>query len=510
MREQPLALLPPDPVDALERPGILSLDLRSLALFRIAFGSVILCDLISCIPQIGAFYTDDGIMPRDALVSKFSIPWMISLHLMTGTWGGEFILFLVTLTAVGGMIMGYRTRLSTFITWLMIWSLHNRNGAILHGGDDMVRVLLFWSMFAPLNGRFSLDRALNPQTPPLDDANYSWGTQALMLQLCFVYWFTAAWKWDPAWISDGTAIYYALSLDQFAKPLGKFLLGFPDLLRVLTRATYGLELFGPALVFMPFWNARIRIFVVLSFIVFHAGIGLTMALGNFPWVCMAAWLMFLPAAVWESVEGGTLTRLCERVASYMGERVLPHISATPPAPKGQLGPVSGAIVLVCTLIVFAGSVSVLPSMQFTMPWWLGRVVAITQIGQRWTMFAPFPARGDGWFVIEGKLASGRVIDPWNGGTPTFAKPADVASTYRDAKWRKYLSNIWLDGYQNHRPYLALYLCHRWNGRHAGSEAMDSIGINYMLETTPPPGRPLPIPEKLDLWRQKCSDPAPST
>ena len=229
IREEALPSLPaPAPDDAeAGLPGILSLDLRSLALFRVTFGLVILCDLISCIPEIGAFYTDQGIMPRDALVGKFSIPWMMSLHLMSGGWVVQLALFLVTIAAVCGMILGYRTRLSTFVTWVMIWSLHNRNGMILHGGDDMVRVLLFWCMFAPLNGRWSLDAALNPRSPPLDNDNYSWGTQALMLQLCFVYWFTAAWKWGPVWTTEGSAIYYAMNLDEFVTPVGKVLLGFP-------------------------------------------------------------------------------------------------------------------------------------------------------------------------------------------------------------------------------------------------------------------------------------------
>ena len=65
-----------------------------------------------------------------------------------------------------------------------------------------------------------------------------------MLQLCFVYWFTAAAKLHPVWLSEGTAIYYALSLDQFTKPFGYVLLGFPGLLRQLTHGTVLLEAFA--------------------------------------------------------------------------------------------------------------------------------------------------------------------------------------------------------------------------------------------------------------------------
>ena len=52
LREDPLA--PPASLERTDEespPKILSLDLRSLAVFRIALGIVVLCDLISCIPE---------------------------------------------------------------------------------------------------------------------------------------------------------------------------------------------------------------------------------------------------------------------------------------------------------------------------------------------------------------------------------------------------------------------------------------------------------------------------
>ena len=30
------------------------------------------------------------------------------------------------------------------------------------------------------------------------------------MQLCLVYFFAAAWKWDPVWRSEGTGVYLAL------------------------------------------------------------------------------------------------------------------------------------------------------------------------------------------------------------------------------------------------------------------------------------------------------------
>ena len=54
---------------------MLAVDLRSLALFRVALGTCLLIDLAGHIPQIDDFYTDAGILPRDALISQFGQSW---------------------------------------------------------------------------------------------------------------------------------------------------------------------------------------------------------------------------------------------------------------------------------------------------------------------------------------------------------------------------------------------------------------------------------------------------
>ena len=159
------------------------------------------------------------------------------------------------------------------------------------------RLLLFWSMFLPLNARFSLDRALNPHDAPGRRLYLSGGSLGFVLPALFLYWFTAIAKWHPIWICEGSAIYYALSLAQFATPLGTSLLQFPrspaaddvrdDRVRVRRAAPRLLSAFDGA----------VRLAHRAAFIGFHTGLGLTMRLGNFPWVCATGWLVLLPPLV---------------------------------------------------------------------------------------------------------------------------------------------------------------------------------------------------------------------
>jgi predicted DCC family thiol-disulfide oxidoreductase YuxK len=597
-----MSAIPPAPGLGDRLRSILSLDIRSLALFRIAIGTCLLFDLASRLPDIDAFYTDAGILPREAVIGPMGSPWTLSIHLMSGQWAVQVALFLMAIVFALGMTVGYRTRLCTAVSWFLLSSMQARNPMIGHGGDTLLRVLLFWSMFVPLNGRFSLDQALNPSGPKLPVAHMSWGSQALMLQLCFVYWFTAAAKLDPTWLGQGSAIYYALSLDQFTRPFGYFLLGFPGLLRQLTRGTVLLEALGPLLVFSPIWTGPLRLVMVLVFIGFHAGVGLSMYLGNFSWVCAAAWLMFLPPLVWHRLERWAAVRsqgvtiyfdadcsFCRKgvlvlrelllligseireaqgepamealmrarnswivrdpeggvhsgfdafvalsrysvltmwlagtlgsaPARWVGERMYRWVATrrsqmsrllswlTPPPPRERVGVIANAIVLICLPLVFAWNLANFPANAITIPTLGRRIVSLAGLRQSWGMFAPYPATEDGWFLIEGVRADGSRVDLWRGnGVPTEGKPRDVAATYRDARWRKYLTNIWLAKNHDYRQYFGRYLCRTWNEQHRGPDRVRLVDIGYMLETTPPPGNNLPQPQKVQLWWGRCTE-----
>jgi hypothetical protein len=54
--------------------------------------------------------------------------------------------------AATAVALGYYTRLAMFLSWYPVISLHDRNPIILHNGDGVLRLLLFWGMFLPLGG----------------------------------------------------------------------------------------------------------------------------------------------------------------------------------------------------------------------------------------------------------------------------------------------------------------------------------------------------------------------
>lgn len=284
---------------------VLGIDLRALALFRIALGGIVLVDLALRARDLRAHYTDEGVLPRADLIGLYhdrfadAAHWW-SLHMASGTLWFESLLFMLAAGAAVLLTIGYRTRLAHFAVWALTLSLHVRNPFVLNAGDILLETLLFWSFFLPMGAVASVDAALRPAAAVLPKRVLSPGSAAILLQVCFVYWFTAALKTDPVWRPEYSAVYYALALDYFVRAPGLLLRRLPWLMELLARATLALEWLGPVAALSPVATTPLRLLAVLCFWCFHIGLFATMELGLFPWIAVIAWTLFLPSAVFDA------------------------------------------------------------------------------------------------------------------------------------------------------------------------------------------------------------------
>lgn len=278
---------------------VLGIDLRALACFRVGIAAIVVVDVLSRSRDLAAHYTDSGLLPSASSIWDFSRPGFIHLHALSGAAPWQVTLFAVAIVCAVMMMLGYRTRLATVVTWLLLVSLHNRNQMVLNSGDVLLRCMVFWAMFLPLGAKYSIDSALDKK-PPANQTLLSFATVAALVQLMCIYVLTALEKYDPAWRDEGTAIFLAMHLDAYTKPLGIWLRQFPDLLFYMTKGIWLLEFAGVAGLFITWPRSMlIRTLTAFAFIGFHFGLFLTMYLGFFPWVCIVSWLLFLPAPFWD-------------------------------------------------------------------------------------------------------------------------------------------------------------------------------------------------------------------
>lgn len=484
--------------------NLFGIDLRALACFRVVLASLLFADLGCRAKDLTAFYTDDGVLPREILYGKFPGHAYFSLHALGGSAGFEAALFILHAVFALALLAGYRAHLSAFLCWLMLVSLDARNPLILQNGDIYFVLLFFWSLFLPLGARWSLDRAGRAgKDGPVKVV--SLGTMAVLLQVLMVYFFSGLYKTSPEWNSEGTAVYLALRLSHYATPWGQALLAFPGLLGALTHGILLFEKIGVFLLFVPWKTVWFRSAVLLAMAFMHLGFLVFMVLGIFPWVCLGALVLFLPTPFWDWVERWKGWKKMGR-GPFKG-KVSGFLRALPPG-KTSLEPsflseLAAGIFLTYVLLYNYGGLH--PGRE--LPPQVKIPFRALFLEQRWAMFAPRPMGNDGWIVMVGDLAGGSQVDLWNGGQGvSWERPREVYKAYRDDRWHKYLCNLEAAPLSEW-PELASYLYRQWNGKNPPSRALKSVEIVFMREKTEPPGRESKL-EKVSLGRWDCGQPLP--
>src|SRR5690606_39512124 len=107
------------------------LDLRSLAIFRIGIGYLLLSDLGTRALDLRAHYTDVGILTRERLVGGWGQKLFYSLHTFGGDTTSQAALFAVATVFAAMYFVGYRTRLASIVSWILLCSVQGRNYIVL-------------------------------------------------------------------------------------------------------------------------------------------------------------------------------------------------------------------------------------------------------------------------------------------------------------------------------------------------------------------------------------------
>ena len=151
---------------------ICGVDLRSLALLRMGLAILVICDIIFRFPDLRAFYSDEGLMPRNVHVELYGSSY-ISAYLLNGLPVVIGMLFVITIFFAVLFFFGFHTKISNIALWFLMTSLHGRNPLVLTGGDTLFHLILFWCMFLPLHARFSVDNILSSKTSSKEETNHT-------------------------------------------------------------------------------------------------------------------------------------------------------------------------------------------------------------------------------------------------------------------------------------------------------------------------------------------------
>lgn len=273
-------------------------DPRPMAWFRCWIGLLSLVNLWLLWPDMPMWLADEGVLPpgvHRAMIADVRI----SVFMLTG-YGDAAIGLIRGLALVGGvgLVLGICPRTAAFCGWLAAVSYAYRNMNIVHSGDSLIRIGMFFLIFARSGGAMSapsfVRQALRRDAPSEGDAVSptfvpAWPRRILQVQLCIVYLVAGIWKVrGPTW-RNGSAVGLVLQLGEFQRfPIPDVFMT-PLMSQAMTFGTLALELGFPVLVWVP----RLRLPVLAAGLAFHAGLDWAMNVQLFQWLITSYYLLWL-------------------------------------------------------------------------------------------------------------------------------------------------------------------------------------------------------------------------
>lgn len=475
----------------------IKVDLRSVALFRVALAGITIADLSARLCEAGAFYADVGVLPRKALID-LTDPWVTSLHLASGATAGMLAAIALQLLLAVSVLFGVRARLGALASFLLLASLNARNPWVVLPGDALTVALWFWAMFLPLGARWSPAAALSPTAG--ETASPSWGALGLLLHLAALTGVALALGGPlaPAPLIVGSLILLPASFWQRTSRL----LDHDRRLRIhYDKDCAACRIFCDLLVHFLVLprtevapaqdQARIRALMESrnSWVVVDADDVAHTKWRGFVAVLrhslLLRWLAPLAGlSVWER-PGDALYDLLAR-----HRQVLAAVTPSPPRPAAAPGRGAERLAMAFAILL--------------LPWTLARFDLLPERGKRpvSALFAVLgmdptreiaPRANALW--PAGRTTDGRDVNVLNPDAPLFeGEPAQSSR-----RWRAWQTQLSREGRGAQRRLYTAYLCRHW---HAGSTAaLDSIRL---IDLVPGGGVPeSPAYEQHVLWRDHC-------
>jgi hypothetical protein len=409
-------------------------DIAPVAFFRILYGLQLFNWFWQLYPNLTAFFTDEGIFPRRQLLAFY--PDRLSLLNLVGEWWQVAAIWGFSCIVALALTVGWRTRLASFLAFVLVISFQWRNPLILDGSDLVFRFMPLWLMFTNAGDLYSIDARRHPQPPT--GRGWALPIRILELQVAWIYLATGIEKLGGSLWVNGTAAYYALQLEHtFGRSWARPIAVQPLLVQLISWGTIAVELgFLPLAMIPSRWT---RLIAAVAAFGLHLGILTMMNVGNFPVIMLSTLVLFLPPewirGFMTRTENSLRKRLPRSVLTWREQFVAFAADRIPQStfsarPSELLRRFSALALVVFALFVFSTAVP----RQLDMLRPTGDpagLVRFLSLDQRWDMFSPDPARADGWMLGPAQLLDGATFDLYTGG-PWTTRASDTVTRFTHA------------------------------------------------------------------------------
>ena len=255
------------------------IDARQYAALRILFGGLSCIYFSELLPYVDSQFSRLGWLGNiQQIINQNGGTW--SIFFINEDWNSSKIAHLIIGSGILAsilMMIGWQSRYSTFITWLIWVSLWNRNPLILDGDDALLKIMCFYLMLSPSGNCWSVDAYLHKTNQKVG----VWPLRLIQFQIALVY-FVSGWvKFYSIEWGEGTIMQYVLIHPEYSRWNGWLLTDYPLINKILAGLAWFIrdwELLFPILLL----NIHTRKLSIIIGLLFHTGLLLTMHLRWFP------------------------------------------------------------------------------------------------------------------------------------------------------------------------------------------------------------------------------------
>lgn len=285
-------------------------DLRTIWFVRTMFAMIVLINLAFWAPDLELLFGEGGVLPGQTAWDLQRV-WTPSVFkYLPATNAVLYTCFGILTLQTVLLLLGVYPRFQAVGVFIGLVSFHLRNVILWDSEDDVMRLVCLWLIFMPIHrvGRRDLLLRSIPSPVPGDDAPNAtapaWGLRMLQFQLCLIFFDTFCSKIQGEPWQNGTAIYYAMRLDEFSRSwiVPEFLISTPWIVKLMTWSVLLIEGLAPFLI----WFKETRRPMLLCACAFHFGCMLMMHLFLFHPIMLCGWAAFLTTEDWNDLGRGWL------------------------------------------------------------------------------------------------------------------------------------------------------------------------------------------------------------
>src|SRR5262249_36259944 len=216
-------------------------------------------------PHASLWYGPKGFVPYKQYVEIYGRSRFTVFHFLPDSDLTPKVVLAMFIAAAASLSLGILTTASASLAFLLLVSIHNRNPAVLHGGDDVLRIMAFLLIFASAGADLSVDRFVSSGQPFVGEYTSPWVLRLMQLQVSIIYLRAGLAKLGGATWLQGSAAYYPTQVQEYRRfPLPRLLTG-AFWIRLATWGTIVTELgLGTAI-----WVKEFRFAILVCGFAFH-------------------------------------------------------------------------------------------------------------------------------------------------------------------------------------------------------------------------------------------------